>query len=102
MAVWAVNNRPETGSCKARSHSKLEGNRAERAPGGPWPYHAIMRATAAAPWGLPLADRFWREAEAALPIHGGRDLDEVFAGLEWRRLRLRQDQQVQEWAGVTR
>lgn len=46
-----------------------------------------------------LADRFWREVDAALPVHGGRDLDDVFAGLEWRRLRLRQDQQVQEWTG---
>jgi hypothetical protein len=49
-----------------------------------------------------LADRFWREADAALPIEGGRQLEDVFAGLEWRRLRLRQDQQVQEWAGVPR
>jgi SAM-dependent methyltransferase len=47
-----------------------------------------------------LADRFWREADAALPIAGGRQLEDVFTGLEWRRLRLRQDQQVQEWAGV--
>lgn len=46
-----------------------------------------------------LSDRFWREAEAALPLQGLRTLDEVFAGLEWRRLRLRQDQQVQEWNG---
>lgn len=46
-----------------------------------------------------LADRFWREVDAALPVQGGRDLDDVFAGLEWRRLRLRQDQQVQEWTG---
>lgn len=46
-----------------------------------------------------LAERFWREVDAALPIQGARDLDDVFAGLEWRRLRLRQDQQVQEWAG---
>lgn len=46
-----------------------------------------------------LADRFWREVDAALPVQGARDLDDVFAGLEWRRLRLRQDQQVQEWAG---
>lgn len=49
-----------------------------------------------------LADRFWREVEAALPNQGGRDFDDVFAGLEWRRLRLRQDQQVQEWPGVSR
>lgn len=47
-----------------------------------------------------LSGRFWREADAALPIYGARDLDDVFVGLEWRRLRLRQDQQVQEWAGV--
>jgi hypothetical protein len=51
---------------------------------------------------LALADRFWREADAALPIQGTRDLDDAFAGLEWRRLRLHQDQQVQEWAGVSR
>ncbi|MBO9501635.1 methyltransferase domain-containing protein [Brevundimonas sp. A19_0] len=47
-----------------------------------------------------LAQRFWREVEAALPVGRIRDLDDVFSGLEWRRLRLRQDQQVQEWAGV--
>jgi hypothetical protein len=47
-----------------------------------------------------LADRFWREADAALPLQDRRNLDDVFSGLEWRRLRLRQDQQVQEWAGV--
>ncbi len=48
-----------------------------------------------------LADRFWREASAALPICDARSLDDVFAGLDWRRLRLRQDQQVPEWAGTT-
>ena len=47
-----------------------------------------------------LAQRFWREVDAALPVDGGRDLDDVFTGLEWRRLRLRQDQQVQEWSGM--
>lgn len=47
-----------------------------------------------------LSPRFWREAEAALPFQGRRDLDDLFTGLEWRRLRLRQDQQVQEWAGT--
>jgi SAM-dependent methyltransferase len=47
-----------------------------------------------------LADRFFREADAALPTQGRRDLEDIFAGLEWRRLRLHQDQQVQEWAGV--
>ena len=48
-----------------------------------------------------LASRFWREVDAALPTHASRDLDDVFAGLEWRRLRLRQDQQVQEWPGAS-
>ncbi len=48
-----------------------------------------------------LSARFWREADAAFPLQGERDLDDVFAGLEWRRLRLRQDQQVQEWAGAS-
>lgn len=47
-----------------------------------------------------LHHRFWHEVEAALPIADTRDLDDVFTGLEWRRLRLRQDQQVQEWAGA--
>jgi protein-L-isoaspartate O-methyltransferase len=44
--------------------------------------------------------RFERETAAALPLTGGTSPEEVFSALEWRRLRLRQDQQVQEWAGV--
>jgi SAM-dependent methyltransferase len=47
-----------------------------------------------------LRTRFEREAVAALPVTSGATTDDVFAGVEWRRLRLRQDQQVQEWAGV--
>jgi SAM-dependent methyltransferase len=47
-----------------------------------------------------LRGRFEREAAAALPVGSGVATEEVFAGLEWRRLRLRQDQQVQEWAGI--
>ena len=47
-----------------------------------------------------LCSRFWQEVGAALPAQGGRNFDEVFSGIEWRRLRLRQDQQVQEWTGV--
>ena len=39
-----------------------------------------------------LADRFKREAVAALPITADAPLEDIFAGLEWRRLRLRQDQ----------
>lgn len=44
--------------------------------------------------------RFRREASASLPLGSGGSMEDVFAALEWRRLRLREDQQVQEWAGV--
>jgi SAM-dependent methyltransferase len=47
-----------------------------------------------------LAARFGLEARAALPIDGALTPDAVFAGMEWRRLRLQQDQQPPEWAGV--
>jgi hypothetical protein len=47
-----------------------------------------------------LATRFDREAAAALPVQVGAPFEDVFAALEWRRLRLRQDQQVEEWAGL--
>lgn len=47
-----------------------------------------------------MSQRFEREVQAALPVGTAPSLDEVFTGLEWRRLRLRQDQQVSEWAGV--
>jgi len=47
-----------------------------------------------------MSQRFDREVQAALPVGTAPSLDEVFTGLEWRRLRLRQDQQVSEWAGV--
>lgn len=41
--------------------------------------------------------RFQREAEVALPIRSAETPDDVFEGLEWRRLRLRAEQQVSEW-----
>jgi SAM-dependent methyltransferase len=47
-----------------------------------------------------LAARFGVEARAALPIDGAITPDAVFAGMERRRLRLQQDQQPPEWAGV--
>ena len=47
-----------------------------------------------------LGPRFHREAAAALAVASAADPEELFAGLEWRRLRLWQDQQVQEWAGA--
>ena len=47
-----------------------------------------------------LRTRFERETMAALPVGSVASTDDVFAALEWRRLRLRQDQQVQEWAGA--
>ncbi len=48
--------------------------------------------------------RFVEEARTSLPIAKERDpdLDEVFAALEFRRLRLRQETQVAEWAGPGR
>lgn len=45
--------------------------------------------------------RFRREVAAVLPVVAADDLADVFSGLEWRRLRLRQDQQVEEWMGTT-
>lgn len=44
-----------------------------------------------------LRKRFKREVRGALPVADPADLAEVYAALEWRRLRLRQDQQVPEW-----
>jgi hypothetical protein len=49
-----------------------------------------------------LRHRFEREAAAALPVGSNMSMEDVFAALEWRRLRLRQDQQVQEWTGGLR
>jgi len=46
-----------------------------------------------------LAVRFERESAAALPVEPGATSEDVFTALDWRRLRLRQDQQVAEWAG---
>jgi hypothetical protein len=43
---------------------------------------------------------FEREGVAVLAVTSGAPADDVFAGVAWHRLRLRQDQQVQEWAGV--
>ena len=39
-----------------------------------------------------LQTRFERETTAALPVSSNASTEDVFAGLEWRRLRLRQDQ----------
>lgn len=47
-----------------------------------------------------LRPRFEREIVAALPVIAGASPEDIFAALEWRRLRLRQDQQVPEWLGV--
>lgn len=47
-----------------------------------------------------LRSRFERESTAALPVSSGASTEDVFAALEWRRLRLRQDQQLEEWAGA--
>ncbi|MER2216838.1 hypothetical protein [Methylobacterium brachiatum] len=46
------------------------------------------------------ADWFWAETRTALSIGADASLESAFAGLEWRRLRVSQDQQAPEWAGV--
>ena len=49
-----------------------------------------------------LTDRFFAEAESALPWLGGAvavNVEDVFQGLEVQRLRLHYDQQVPEWKG---
>lgn len=45
--------------------------------------------------------RFAEEARTSLPIAKDRapDLEDVFAGVEFRRLRLRQEADLREWAG---
>lgn len=45
-----------------------------------------------------LGQRFRREVAAALPVIGGDDLADIYSGLDWRRLRLLQDQRVPEWS----
>jgi hypothetical protein len=47
--------------------------------------------------------RFIEEARTSLPVPKERDpaLEEIFAALEFRRLRLRQETQVPEWNGPT-
>jgi len=44
-----------------------------------------------------LGPRFLREAATALPVEIDPSLEDIYTALEWRRLRLRQDQQVPEW-----
>lgn len=47
-----------------------------------------------------LRPRFLREARAALPVDKDASIDAVYDALDWRRLRLRQDQQVPEWTPI--
>jgi hypothetical protein len=51
--------------------------------------------------GPALRTRFIEEARTTLPIgrDGGLDLDDLFLALDFRRLRLRQETQMAEWAG---
>lgn len=53
----------------------------------------------------PVRARFIEEARTTLPLSHDRtdlDPDELFSALDFRRLRLRQETQVPEWAGLTR
>jgi SAM-dependent methyltransferase len=48
-----------------------------------------------------IPERFYREAKATLPsvstCKAPLSLEEVFKGVSWQRLRLKQDQQIPEW-----
>lgn len=44
-----------------------------------------------------LAMRFMREVKASLPVGGDGGTAEIYAALDWRRLRLRQEQRLPEW-----
>lgn len=44
-----------------------------------------------------LRARFAREVSAALPTAQNDELGEIYSALDWRRLRLLQDQRVPEW-----
>ena len=46
-----------------------------------------------------LSQRFEAEAAAALPINGSFTPEAAFNGMEWRRLRVQQDQQPPLWGG---
>jgi hypothetical protein len=51
----------------------------------------------------PVADRFVREAVATLSVERVDDeerLFEIFAGVEWQRMRRRNDQRLEEWSGL--
>ncbi len=50
-----------------------------------------------------LRERFAEEARTTLPIRreNGLDLEDLFLALDFRRLRLRQETQMAEWAGGT-
>jgi hypothetical protein len=45
-----------------------------------------------------LSARFGREVLGSLPVSDAADVAEVFAALDWRRLRLAQDQRLPEWS----
>jgi hypothetical protein len=42
----------------------------------------------------------WRGGRRPLAPDRDTDLDDLFSALDFRRLRLRQDTQVAEWAGI--
>jgi SAM-dependent methyltransferase len=44
-----------------------------------------------------LKRRFVAESQSTLIVSANASMDDLFAALEWRRLKLRQDQQVEEW-----
>jgi hypothetical protein len=54
-----------------------------------------------------LPTQFWREARGTLPLLGSRDeeeagIDDLFSAIDLQRMRLRNDQQLNEWDGAWR
>ena len=51
----------------------------------------------------PITERFVREATTTLsvprPLNDAQSLDDVFAGVEYQRMRLRHDQRLEDWSG---
>jgi hypothetical protein len=42
----------------------------------------------------------WFSLSVERAYDGERLFDEIYAGVEWQRMRLRNDQRLEEWSGV--
>jgi SAM-dependent methyltransferase len=68
---------------------------------GEWWQHAYLDSSDAM-----TSAQFWQEARSTLPLLDARDrqgaLDDLFMAVDLQRMRLRHDQQLREWNGVSR